>query len=705
MQPKNRPQIDWGAWHLSPLSAVLSLGLGLYAGAGIVQWTGVPSWQVAVIGVSITAALVFVLNFLPDLPNNVLGYLGTVGTAASGWLAYVAHAGLDAPGVLPAFFIAVGLLGPWAWWVRATVRRHRKAVEAAPVVIAPAGPGGDAEWSRILTETGTRGVTVGARTGDPYGGYAVPVTLPSNGSVTWQTLAGMLPQFRTAARLPNDWSLNVTEGEHGGEAVIRVTSSTAINKTYPIPEEHHPLTIRRPVDLGRYGNGEPTRVLLREVSVRIVGPTRKGKTNLLHVFISEIGRCTDAMVWFIDLAKEGKVSARWNEPFTAGRTPRPVIDWAATTPAQARVMLDAFIAEMRYRSRVFKDAEKVEPTPEVPALFLVVDEGTDTQVGDLTAKIDEIARKGLEQACSIIFASHRPVAAHGSTDLQSQSGITIGLPGKEIDRLFGWDKSYNPKSLTCPGSIYIHTEGGDAGRVAKVHRVEWEVIPRFAEARTPYRPRLDDLPAGGVVTAAELARAFAERWNDARLAEAYANRYDARTLARASASGGGPSGSDQGERPRPLSQAEALAKYNETLERARRAAARGGSDPAALRELQELEAMLNATPDELPEPLVDALAVLQRLDVTQLTTERLLFELDRDGLTALRLSKALAPFEVRPEDLGRQPDGTRPRGYFRAHLQTAKARILGRDLTPPADAYRWPVWAAGTGDESAPDAP
>jgi len=94
------------------------------------------------------------------------------------------------------------------------------------------------------------------------------------------------------------------------------------------------------------------------------GATRSGKSNQMSVRLAAKTAVPDARVWLID-RKGGRAARPWME----------AIDWVATTIEEARLMLACAAAEIEARAIHADDGdEQLEPTVDVPALFVVIDE-------------------------------------------------------------------------------------------------------------------------------------------------------------------------------------------------------------------------------------------------------------------------------------------------------------------------------------------
>lgn len=125
-----------------------------------------------------------------------------------------------------------------------------------------------------------------------------------------------------------------------------------------------PTSITGTMPLGKDEHGAWVMVPCLAPNWFLIGALGGGKSNELSVMLASITGCEDALTWGIDL-KGGKSLRPWIG----------ALDWVATTVDEARLMLRALLAEVRARARDGYDGnEELVPTPDVPAIFLFLDE-------------------------------------------------------------------------------------------------------------------------------------------------------------------------------------------------------------------------------------------------------------------------------------------------------------------------------------------
>src|ERR1035441_4636752 len=108
--------------------------------------------------------------------------------------------------------------------------------------------------------------------------------------------------------------------------------------------------------------------------------------------------CADAVIWGVDL-KRGMELGPWAS----------CIDRLATTPAEARVLLADAVAILEARAAFLASAGRRvwEPTPEMPALVIIVDEYAELaeEAPEAMHYTDTIARLGRALAVTLVAAT------------------------------------------------------------------------------------------------------------------------------------------------------------------------------------------------------------------------------------------------------------------------------------------------------------
>jgi hypothetical protein len=403
-------------------------------------------------------------------------------------------------------------------------REHRAALNARRAAEEAARARQQRKWPDLIARIGHQGVRFAGQE-DTLAGYKVHLRLPGSGRVTYSALAPATEQLEVAARLRHG-SLRFERGDQAHKVVLHVAERDVLAETVPLPAEHGTLSITRPVPLGLFEDGQVCSVTLREVATLIVGLRGSGKSNLLHVLLAQLARCPDVLIFAIDL-KGGRMAAPWIEPWLAGRTPRPVVDWLATDREEAERMLRALLRAVDARSRSGSGGEKITPSSDQPAILLVCDEiavilgigtgGPRTSLDGVTnatlaGLATQLVMTGRSEAIDLIMATQRgTVTMTGSADLKSQCALRIGLGvASEADaRLIIPDDvriATDLARLRHPGTGIV--QQGKDGRVVpvKFYRIEHEAISQIAERYGQIRPGPDKLLEDA------LGEDYATRW-------------------------------------------------------------------------------------------------------------------------------------------------------------------------------------------------
>lgn len=491
---------------------------GLFAAAAAARLLALPWWVTGLVVLAAASAAVLAVASVTGAPAAI-GFAAAAAVVATGWVTY---AGLSTPWssaavlalLVPALFL--GVLYP-------VVRgHHQHAVAEARRMAEHARLAAEArKWPDLFARVGAKGVTV-VDSAETRAGHTHRLQLPRTGKVTFKKLESSCDALETAARL-RDGAIRFERGEHAGEALMHVAENDILAQVIPYPDDLSDLTVNRPVRIATFEDGTTCEVLLREVATLIVGLRGSGKSNLLNVLIAQMGRCVDTVIFMIDL-KGGRAALPWIRPWLEGRTPRPVIDWVATSRDEAERMLAALLRGIEARAHSGSGGEKITPSPDQSAVILIVDEmavifgdhgGPKTSMdGTTNRKLagmgTQLVQLGRSEAVDPVWATQRgTVSMTGGGDLKSQCRIRVGLGvASEADaRLIIPDDSSIARilpKLKHPGTGIV----SDNGRVApvKFDRMEPDRIAEIAEALGDRRPEPD------AVLAAALGDDYAARW-------------------------------------------------------------------------------------------------------------------------------------------------------------------------------------------------
>ncbi|WP_344094569.1 hypothetical protein, partial [Nocardiopsis composta] len=181
------------------------------------------------------------------------------------------------------------------------------------------------EWEqRIIRVGGSRftGVQVHVTPWPNGAGKRVRVVLPGGG-VTADDLKRLVPGLAADADLPRGCGIDVVDPDGAGRRTVDLQVSTVnrLEATVDYPRAYEPRSILDDIRIGEHGNSDVASAPIREESWLVVGKRGSGKTTLLHVLTAEIGLCSDALVWHIDL-NGGSLSQPWVESWVNGKLQR-----------------------------------------------------------------------------------------------------------------------------------------------------------------------------------------------------------------------------------------------------------------------------------------------------------------------------------------------------------------------------------------------
>lgn len=282
--------------------------------------------------------------------------LSAIGAGA--WMTAVAGLGLHAPELIT---LAPGALAwgiPW-WWHK---RPHSRKI--ASLVTS-----WDAWWSHYAHGWNLDGSHVFAVTSE---GVIDTLHVQLNaGRQTLKSVRDALPLIESA--LQGHVEEGKTRALHARREDGRVNPSTVLvhlKRENPLDgdvewdESAAPMSVTEGAPIGLSETGEWVHAPML-ANYFVIGRTRSGKSNELSVLLASITGCRDAAApWIIDL-KGGRSSRPWFE--AAG--------WIAVDIDEARRVLRAADAEIKARAMLAYDGnEQLVPTPDCPALFVVVDE-------------------------------------------------------------------------------------------------------------------------------------------------------------------------------------------------------------------------------------------------------------------------------------------------------------------------------------------
>jgi hypothetical protein len=277
----------------------------------------------------------------------------------------------------------------------------------------------------------------------PYGQRWV-ITL--TGGATVADVNGKLANLESAWGLPEGGAVYATPNPGGrkNEVVLTRVDQDPLDVVHRTPRvPYGSVSIKDPALIGRLENGQEDRISLLRRNIGIIAANRSGKSTLEWNLLNHLTACRDAIYWLIDL--QGSASLRtWAK--TAGRTAWTLDDarrlvQAAFEFAQVRAhqlgeRAEAYIGEDGTQLEVNHD-----PTPEAPALVLVIDEGSllaDDK--ELIGVLLDLMRTGPKGCVTVVYANQRDEeGSTGSASIRKEFGERIMMRCEEsdVDRFLG----------------------------------------------------------------------------------------------------------------------------------------------------------------------------------------------------------------------------------------------------------------------------
>lgn len=263
-------------------------------------------------------------------------------------------------------------------------------------------------------------------------------------------------------------------------------------------------SIAEPIDLGPFEDATPARVLFLRRHGLFGGVSGSGKSGGLNVLMGNLTACDDVVIWAIDL-KRGMELGPWAS----------CIARLAVTPAEARTLLADAIAVLEARAEMLAaGGPRVwEPSPQMPALVIIVDEYAELadDAPDATADADSIARRGRAVAVTLIAATQRPTQkAMGRGALRSQMDIRISFrvrERKDVELILGQGMltaGWQAHTLNAPGKFLISAPEHDTPRRARAYLLTDDAVAETAERHGRSRPGLDAASAQTIAQRAQI---------------------------------------------------------------------------------------------------------------------------------------------------------------------------------------------------------
>jgi hypothetical protein len=435
--PRGRVDVEQHLWRHSAESGALVIALTLFS-----AWILPVSVQVGYItaGGAVLTYVIWYASRKTTGSRPMASYLAAWGALVTAWFTWVR---LTSPwhslqiSVLLIAGLALAVLGAPA------IGHHRQRIsreEQAALDLEATAP--LRAWERTLARNGAPGCTVTRVKKFGNGGVEIRGRLPkSTGrrqAITFEELAATSQKIAVSKRVnPDGVIFSQPEMSDASEFILTVRPKrTGKRPDVHLPTENKVLSITSPLAIGVHDNGRPYKISLPERHLTVYGTTGAGKSNFLNVLLSLLAACPDALIWLIDM-KGGMTARPWVLPYLQGYTPKPVIDWVATSREEAKLMLETALTLVRTRS-TYPVFEKIRPDEDTPALILACDDVSacfghgkrdngisNYGLSQLGAEFTELARS---VAGILVGAGQRAnVELWGGTGIKAMSELRIGM--------------------------------------------------------------------------------------------------------------------------------------------------------------------------------------------------------------------------------------------------------------------------------------
>jgi S-DNA-T family DNA segregation ATPase FtsK/SpoIIIE len=464
------------AWrYRSELAPATTAGAAL--GAGWWLHAAHPGWLAFLLAVSdLAASLLAVFGArigLTRLPERVYAATGVL--VAGGWLAVAALLGpFTSP--MPQVLGFGALVFAVPWWA------HRRRRAKARVQRALAA------WPEIAKAVSLPGSKIQSANVDLWGWRArvrlargqtiadVTARIPAIESALG-TYCGAVRVYPTGDGKANRCELRVLDTDPHAEAV-----------PWPGPSAR---SITQPVDLGPFEDAEQCRVSFLRRHALFAGTTGSGKSGGLNVLMATLAACDDVVIWAIDL-KNGMELNPW----------APCIDRLATAADEASALLADAVTILQARAgHLAATGQRVwEPSPDMPALVIIVDEYAELadEAPEAMSDTDSIARLGRAVAVTLIAATQRPTQkAMGQGAVRSQMDTRICFrvrERKDVDLVLGQGMltaGWHAHTLNAPGKFLVSAPEHTTPKRARAYLVTDDDVARTVARHAWDRPQLD----------------------------------------------------------------------------------------------------------------------------------------------------------------------------------------------------------------------
>jgi S-DNA-T family DNA segregation ATPase FtsK/SpoIIIE len=456
--------------------AVLAAGWWLHHGHAA-------QWPLLLAASDLAASALVVLGArigLVPLAERV--YAAATVLAAGGWLAVAALLGPFASPMPQVLGVGTFLLAV-PWWAHRR-RRARARVQRAL-----------AAWPDISKAISLPGSKIQSASVDLWG-WRARLRLARGQTIADVTaripaIESALGTYRGAVRV------HPTGDGKANRCELRILDTDPHAEAVPWPGPSA-RSITQPVDLGPFEDAEQCRVSFLRRHALFAGTTGSGKSGGLNVLMATLAACDDVVIWAIDL-KNGMELSPW----------APCIDRLATTADQAAALLADAVAILQARAgHLTATGQRVwEPSPDMPALLIIVDEYAELadEAPAAMSDTDSIARLGRALAVTLIAATQRPTQkAMGQGAVRSQMDTRICFrvrERKDVDLVLGQgmlSAGWHAHTLNAPGKFLVSAPEHTVPKRARAYLVTDDDVARTTAHYGWDRPQLDSISLGAL---------------------------------------------------------------------------------------------------------------------------------------------------------------------------------------------------------------
>ncbi|MFD8706117.1 hypothetical protein ACFV1W_26525 [Kitasatospora sp. NPDC059648] len=565
-KPKNRktpnpkttwvPPLDWAATH-GPVSGAVSAATGAGAMALLGAATHMPPGIPLAVGAAGALGHGIGASIRRRLTGRTMVTRAASWLLAGGWTTWAITTGpltWAAAGTLAGLGVGIGAMASNSAIREEAVELERMSDEARSAARKMNGEREALarEWAeRIHRVTGIQVAVFAVEFWKTGAGFSLAAELPG-GSATWDRIAAAARGLATDARLPLGCTVWVEEGDRQGRVVLDIATVNVMAGEYPYPDDYSALSILTGIPWGLLPNSDQAQVLLREACALILGPPGSGKSTFVDVILAGFARCVDVLTFLIDL-KAGAAGIPWVRPWLeaqglkapkagAEKPPadtRPGVDWLASTPEEALLMIQAVLRINAARQQGYQDLMDAQDTTllpvsaNLPQIEVVVDEGAELlSAASFTDRTMKALQEGVKKAMRttramgirfVLTAVDGNVSAIGDTAIRKFSPVGVALTsgesaGNNVNKLFPSAK-VDTRQLRAKGCGVIGDASADG--FAPTGFKGWKTSPSMVRdvvlATNARRPSLDP------VSAQAAGEDYARRWDPERAGWLWAN--------------------------------------------------------------------------------------------------------------------------------------------------------------------------------------